>query len=70
MKMKTERTVRMNTSPEVTTPFTSCAYADEAMAKKVRGNEYAHHATLNFFIAFLNNAGLQAYKLQKIKQSE
>lgn len=58
----------MSTNPEAARPFTSCAYADAAIAKKVSGNEYAHHATLNFLIAFLNNAGLQAYRSQAIKQ--
>lgn len=40
--------------------LTSCAYSAEAIARKVRGKEYAHHATLNFLIDFLKSAGLQA----------
>lgn len=39
MNMNTERMVRLNTNPEAAMTFTSCAYADEAIAKKVRGNE-------------------------------
>lgn len=39
--------------------FTSCAYSVDASAKTVRGKEYAHHATLNFFIDFLKSAGLE-----------
>lgn len=39
MNMNTERTVRMNSNREAAVPFTSCAYADEAIVKKVRGNE-------------------------------
>lgn len=61
MKMSTESTERTGTNPEAAMPFTSLAYAAAARAREVSGNEYPHHATLNFFIAFLNKAGLQAY---------
>lgn len=37
---------------------TASAYCTEARARIVRGNEYAHHAKMNFFIDFLNRAGL------------
>lgn len=40
-------------------PVTPCAYSVEASASTVNGNEYAHHAMLNFLIDFLNRAGLQ-----------
>lgn len=39
-------------------PLTCCAYSAEANANEVTGNEYAHHATLNLLIDFLNSAGL------------
>lgn len=49
-------------------PFTSCAYRVEARARAVRGNEYAHHATLNFFMDFLNRVGLETCYLTTLKR--
>ena len=45
--------------------FTSCAYSVDASAKTVRGKEYAHHVTLNFFIDFLKSAGLETCLIKK-----
>ena len=59
-KMATEMMVRTSISPDATALFASCAYSTEAMARIVEGNEYAHHTRSNFFMAFLNRAGLQA----------
>lgn len=40
-------------------PFTSSEYSVAANANTVKGNEYAHHAMLNFLIDFWNNVGLE-----------
>lgn len=55
----TERTARMSIRALDAPPFTSCAYSVAASASTVRGNEYAHHATLNRLIDRLNSAGLE-----------
>lgn len=58
-KMTTEMRVIISINPVDAVLFAACAYSTEAMARIVTGKEYAHHATLNFFMAFLNRPGLQ-----------
>lgn len=53
MNMNTERRVRMNSNPEAAVPFTSCAYADEAIAKKVKRKRISPPRDIELFHRFL-----------------
>lgn len=65
-KTRTEIVDKTTANPFAVRLFTCCAYAVAARARKVRGKEKAHHATLNSFIDFLKSIGRLAYFIQHI----
>lgn len=66
-KTRTEIVDKTTANPFAVRLFTCCAYAVAARARKVRGKEKAHHATLNSFIDFLKSIGRLAKDVNRNK---
>ena len=67
---KKENTAKTIIIAWAVTSFTSSAYSTEAKANTVTGNEYPHHATWNFLIAFVNNTGLDTLITNQKKKTQ